>query len=261
MGRPRATSALVPAAARGSTVLTETEQELSSQAIDTFTKALGGREALIDALAVANESPDVEKIVNLLLDPRFESFSLRRLCAQAGLTVADLFAAYKKAAIARAHLQAVPLIAQKLIGVVDDVMTRAQPYEIPCTQCGGVGKVTPEPTKDQPNPEPQPCEPCRGGGVLLALPDLDRQKLALELGQLVTKGGGFALQVNQQNLNLPAAGSSAPGALEQLQQAVGDLLFSSATGGVAGEPDATIEAEVLPPTEEPAAPPLDAEAP
>jgi hypothetical protein len=230
--------ALLPAATRRETTLTPAEADLSASAIETFTKAVGGREALVEALSVASEAPEVEKIVLLLLDPRYETMTLRRICQMAGLTVADLFAAYRKAAIAEAHIKAAPIIAGKLVAVVDDVMTRGAPYEVPCTACAGLGTSTPEPTKDQPNPSLGPCRTCRGGGKLLAFPDLDRQKLALELGQLTTRSGGINIQ---QNLIAERAGSAAPGALEQLQQAVGDILFNRPASGGAVVEGAVVE--------------------
>jgi len=218
---------MVPAASRSATTLTAVEQGLSSAAIDTFTKAVGGRDALIDVLSVASDAPDVDKIVTLLCDPRYDGYSLRRLCEITGLTIADLFSALKKAAISRAHILAITTqIAPNLVGVVKDVMIRAQPYEVPCGECGGIGTITADPTKETPNPSPLPCTTCRGGGVMLALPDLDRQKVALELGQLVTKGG--PLLALQQNFPAGAAASSgAPGSLEQVQQAVSELLFKA----------------------------------
>jgi len=226
MAKPKPTG-LIAAAARTATTLTIEEQALSSAAIDTFTKAIGGREALVDLLSVASDAPDVDKIVTLLCEERYATYSLRSICEMSGLTVADLFSALKKAAIVRAHVLAyMTQIAPKLVGVVKDVMERAQPYQVPCTSCGGLGTITAEPTKEKPNPTPSPCETCRGGGVLLAMPDLDRQKVALELGQLVVKSGG-PLVALQQNFPAGASGSTAPGALEQMQQAVSELLFKS----------------------------------
>jgi hypothetical protein len=219
MGRTRPAS-LVPAAARGDSRLTDGEVDRSASAIEAFTTALGGRAALVDAISVVDSDADADKLVGLLLDPTYDSWSLRRICTLAGITVAEVFALYKKAAIVRAHIQAAPVIASKLVGVVDDIMTRAQPYPIPCDRCGGTGRWAEKPTQ-----EPGPCPTCRGGGTLMAFPDLDRQRRALELGQLTARGGGIVVQ---QNLIGERAGSAAPGALEQLQQALGDLLFRPA---------------------------------
>jgi hypothetical protein len=220
-GKARSTGALVPAAARADSHLTEAEHEGSSAAIETFTRALGGRSALVDALSVTESDATTDKLVGLLLDPTYDTWSLRRICQVAGITVAEVFALFKRAAIARAHIPAAPIIASKLVGVVDDILTRAQPYQHPCDACGGAGTVV-----AKPGAEPTPCPTCHGRGTETVYPDLDRQRLALELGQLTARGGGITLQQNL--ITTERAGSAAPGALEQLQQALGELLFRPA---------------------------------
>jgi hypothetical protein len=183
-GRPQTpTSALVPAAARGDT-LSPLEAVLNTEAIEVFAKAVGGRQQLADTLALAGTGSSVEQITTLLLDPRYAQWSLARLCQTVGITVAELFAAYRTAMIARAQIESTHIIAKKLPPIVTDVMDKA-----------------------------------------LSDPTVERHKLALELGQLLDKKGGFLVQQNVVAAQLSAA---APGALEQLQQAVGDLLFGGA---------------------------------
>jgi len=142
---------LVPAVASArsgsGTTLTPQEADLSSSAVATFERVLGGRDKLIDVLAVADDAPEVAKVIDLLLDARYDGFSLRRLCAMTGLTITDFFLAYKKAAIVRAHIQAAPIIAAKLVGVVDDLMTRAQPHYLTCAVCRGTSTITPSPPR------------------------------------------------------------------------------------------------------------------
>jgi hypothetical protein len=210
----RQTSALVPAAARTPTVLSDTELDLAGQAIETFLTAVGGRTKLLQTLAVADSDTCSDKVVNCLLDPAYASWSLRRLCAYAGLTVADLFASYKKALFVQAHIDAAQRITQELPAIVADVMRRALPLPEPCPRCYGA------PT----TPGTSDCPACRGVGTVLVAPDLDRQKLALELGRLIERKAGVMVQQNQINAN--QALSTGPGSLEQLQQAVGDLLYS-----------------------------------
>lgn len=222
--------------------LTAEEADLSAGAIATFEAVLGGRDALVDALCVADGSPEVDKITSLLLDARYDGWSLRRVCATAGLTVADFFAAYKKAALVRAHLQLVPVITQKLVGVVDDLLTRAQPHYLPCGVCQGSGTVTPAPTRTQPTPSAQTCESCQGQGRVLHLPDLDRQKLALEVAEVIKPRAGFTF--NQATV-VAASGGAAPGALEQLQQAVSAVLY--APGARTPVVDGQVLADAAPP--------------
>jgi hypothetical protein len=228
-GRPAtATSALVPAAAR-SDALGGVEAVLNADAIEVFAKAVGGRDQLADTLAIAGHGSEIERITTLLLDPRYASWSLARLCTMVGLTVADLFASYRKANIARAHVEASHIIAQKLPPVVLDVMTRATPQRRLCGACLGASADG-----------QGPCRVCDSTGYVQSEPDLDRQKLALELGQLLEKKGGLIVQQN----NLAATlGATAAGSLEQLQQAVGDLLFGERHPT---PPDVIIEAPTRP---------------
>ena len=126
----------------------------------------------------------------------------------------------------------------KLPPVVDDVMTRAAPQVSTCPACLGVS------TAGQ-----GPCATCNSTGRVQTEPDLDRQKLALELGQLLEKKGGLIVQQN--NATVASLGASQPGSLEQLQQAVGDLLFSGGRRGAEGD---VVEAEHIrdePPAEYP----------
>jgi len=191
-----AATALVPAGARpdNTSALADVEATLNYEAVEVFTTAVGGRDQLADTLAVAGAGSDIERLTTLLLDPRYRTWSLARLCHTVGITVAELFASYRKALIAKAHIEASHTIASKLPRVVTDVMDKA-----------------------------------------ISDPTVERHKLALELGQLLEKKGGLIVQQNAIAATLTA---TAPGALEQLQQAVGDLLF----GGGGPRPDLPADA-------------------
>jgi hypothetical protein len=244
-GRPSVPpTALIPAAARAPEVLTEEEAELSGEAIETFARAIGGRDALMAVLSVASSAPEIEKVVNYLLDPRYDRWTLRRLCTLAGITVAELFTAYRKALLTKAHLEATRIIAEKLPPIVDDVMERATPQMIGCAHCRGLAPPAGDP----------PCLFCHGSGQVRSEPELDRQKLALELGHLTEKkGGGLYIQQNQGVLASGAAlAAQGSGALEQLQQAVGDLLFRpSRRRAMSPVSEPTSEPPVLPREEPP----------
>lgn len=180
---PRKTTALAPAASRVPTTLSPEEADLNASAVDTFLAVVGGRAQLTDVLTVADSSSEIGKITNLLLDPRYATWSLRRICTMAGVTIADLLTAYRKALLVRKQIEATHVIADKIIPVVVDVMDKA-----------------------------------------LTDPTVERHKLALELAQLTEKKGGGI--VMQQNTIAAGAVGSSLGGLEQLQQAVGDLLFA-----------------------------------
>ena len=224
--------------------LTEEETTANAQAIDALVKSLGGRDGMLETLAVAADAPEVEQVVNLLLDPRYARHSIRALCHMAGLTIVDLFAALKQAMVTKAHLQAYKAITDGILPVVEDVMKRAAPFEIPCYGCNGRLEV-----EDPEDPTRRiACGQCNGHGKLLQLPDLDRQKLALELGQLVQKSAGFSIQQNTVNLPPGASGGDgkSAGTLVDLQHAVRELL-SGPRQPILDEPPAVepIEGEVV----------------
>jgi hypothetical protein len=208
-------TALVPAAARTPTQLTAVEADLSADAVETFAVAVGGRKRLLETLALADHDGRSDKVVNCLLDPDYADWSLRRICTYAGITVADLFASYKRAMFVQAHVAAAHTITTALPPIVEDVMRRALPLPAPCPHCRGI--ATPPNTKA--------CALCKGDGTILLEPNLDRQKLALELGRLTAQKGGMVVQQTQ--ISAPSSSVSLnSGSLEQLQQAVGELLFS-----------------------------------
>jgi len=207
--------ALVPAAARPPDVLTDEETKLNLEAIETFAKAVGGRDALVDVLSIASSAPEVDKVVTLLIDPRYAQLTLRKICYLAGLTVADVFAAYKKALITKAHIHATHIVASRIPPIVEDVMLRATPVPQVCPNCrGGID-------------ERQTCALCRGSGAVLNEPELERQKLALELAHLTERKGGMLIQQNAiANASAASLSAHAPGVLEQLQQVVSEHLFN-----------------------------------
>jgi hypothetical protein len=216
--------------------LTPEEANLSAAAIDAFTVALGGRAALLETLQIANGSPEVDKVLRLLDDPTYWGWTLRRICALSGLTIADLFKAYKSALLVKAHLQATKIVVDALPTVVEDVMRRSQLHEVPCEACGGSGQL---PTQAGASVA---CNICRGTGKLLKQPELDRQKVALELGQLLTKGGGISLTQQQNTLVAPGSSTTfGPGAIDQLQQAVAEILTPRAR-----RPSVVVDAQIVP---------------
>ena len=244
-----------PLSLRGSgamTPLTDEEARLSASAIDTFVTVLGGRDQLTEALQIAIDEPEVDQVVTLLLDPRYDHLPLRRICQLASLTVADLFAAYKKAMIVKAHVQAYQRITDKLLPVVEDVMRRAAPFEVGCGACGATGQD--RDAEGLPRPGIA-CPTCAGRGRVLQLPDLDRQKLALELGALLAKSAGISVVQTQQTLNVSAqAGATGRGTLEAVQQAVGEL-FGQTPLVVDAEEVAERRAAADPPADPQPAPP------
>lgn len=226
----RHTSALVSPSA-GSTAEIAELIDYAAEPINVFEKALGGRKELIDSLSI-DATPEIQDLVKMLLDPHYDGRSLGWLSVQVNISLTDLLRAFRNGLLAKAQIQASRAIAQKLPAVVADVMLRAAPYEEDCQGCEGTGEMTVRPTKKVPVPDPATvtCTICRGKKKVTRLPELDRQRLALEIGELIKPPKGGTTLLQQFNMNAPAAGGGDPraGALEQMQQAVTKLLYDRA---------------------------------
>jgi DNA-directed RNA polymerase subunit RPC12/RpoP len=205
------------------TELTDAEARYGDNALRETLKLLGGREGILDTLVVASNVPEVDSLLRLCADPRYDGLPLHKVCAMAGLTVVDLFAAYKKAMITKAHLTVYKVVTDKLQPVVEDLMKRAAPYEIPCSACGARGEVVDDSKESK--GKLIVCPTCNGQKVLIQLPDLDRQKVVLELAQLVQKAQG--INILQQNNNAPPPPVEEPaegrGTLIEMQHALAEL--------------------------------------
>lgn len=183
--------------------ISRASREASGGALRQLEVTLGGRQKLVDALVLGATTDGIDAdraqyVLGLLADPKFADKSLRTLAKLAGITIHELLKLYRAAAVQRAHLAALSHVVEALPAVTRDVMQKAVPYELECYGCGGVGEVTPEPSKPVPNPGPETCRVCRGAGRLLHQPDLEHQKLALTLGGLLKGAGAGVTIINQQ---------------------------------------------------------------
>jgi hypothetical protein len=157
--------------------------------------------------------------------------------------------AWKSGEILRGHVLATKQIVAALPAVVKDVLKLAAPYEDTCTACGGVGQVTPEPTKKKPNPEPQTCPACHGGGVLSYPADFARVEKVLEMAQLTSKKGGVEINLDQRQAHLHAGGGAAGGTLEALMAASDRILYGEPDVGLPLTSEEVVDAEVVPPAD------------
>lgn len=215
------------------------------QQIAQLEKDYGGREGLVGVLSMAPMTPDLEYLLGQLGDPRNVRQSLAEVCARSYVLPGQLLHVLMSAGQLYIKARAAHLTQQGISPVIADVLRRAAPYEEACTACMVDGKslgwITAEPTKDQPNPQPEPCPTCRGALRVVVLPELSRQELALELAHLLQKGGGINIQNNQQINNLGGGGHT--NVLDQIQQLAEGALYED------GDPLPAIDAEPLPPEE------------
>lgn len=186
-----ADTSLAPARPDSATLATY-DQAAVAKAVDALEVAAGGRAKLIAALLGAPPSDDLAYVVNLIASPDMDARKLSQICRAGKITVGELLEAYKRGVYAQMQLQVMSRIAEHTPAVVEDVLLRAQPHQITCFACKG-SLVTPNPKADQKDEPPVlPCTVCLDAnrvptGLIEVLPDLDRQKLALDLANLLPK--------------------------------------------------------------------------
>lgn len=204
---------------------------------------LGGRDAVVGMLTLAPLTPDLKYLLGLLGDPLCASNSLAETCMLANVLPGELLKHLAAAALLAGRVRASQKIGAGIAAVAEDVMRRAAPYEEPCHACQGTGSLTPDPTPQVPNPSPGPCATCQGVGKLRYQPEFERQKLAVDLAQLLPKGAG--IQIAQINHPGGGAGGSSGGVLERLQQFTDRVLYDDRPSAPPGEEEAALDAELL----------------
>ena len=201
--------------------MTEALQKIEKEKapITRFEKALGGRQSVIGSLVI-DSSPEIQRFVKLLLNPENDRMTLGELATESNITLTDLLRAYRNATLAKAQILAVNKIAEALPDVAADVMKRALPQPALCPVCRG----------DKPkrkNGEDQTCKTCDGTGKIHRSPSVQRQRLALEIAELLKPPKHGPALLAQFNINAAASPSSptAPGSFEQMQNAVSHVLY------------------------------------
>ena len=213
---------------------------LSASAVTSLEVAMGGRSALIAALVRCPESDDLGYVIGQIADPRNDARALSDICMASGIGVGELLEAYKRGVMAEAQVAAMATVASTLQPVVADVMHRSAPHDISCTACNGTGQAT-DPSK--PDAAPTLCPTCKGTGAIRTLPDLERQKVALDLGGL---GPKKAPKVVVDNRKLTVRDAS-PGGLSRLIQMADQVLHRQRPARVeAPEIDETVVEAELP---------------
>lgn len=223
------------------------------QELQAIEQSVGGRAAIVGLLSLAPLTKDLQYILGLLGDPQQQGKSLAECCALANVLPGDLLKHLAAAALVRGKIQAAQRIGTGIPAVIEDIMRRAAPYEEACATCQGTASITPDPTPDTPNPVPESCDTCKGSGRLRYLPTLETQKLAVELAQLLPKGGGLQIAVQQNNgAGATGGGTMGMGALERLQLATDKVIYEGEgrgrpPGGTEEGEEDPIDAETLPP--------------
>ena len=218
--------------------LTAYAQPVAVAIVAAWVKAVGGRDKLVEALLTApTGDPRLDYVIGLLADPAHDARAMAEVCALGGVTLGELIEGYKRGILAGPQAHAIGKLAAKLPEMMDDLLAKAVPYDVPCGSCNGVGKVSPP---DAPDAAPVLCRACNGTGAHRRQPDLETQKVVLEMGKLTSKGGAGVLV--QTNHFAPTRSSASPAAFGSLMAAVDRILHP---GRPSEEDEATVDADVI----------------
>jgi hypothetical protein len=214
------------------------------QALSEIEAAAGGRAALVEALSALPPSDKLTYVLGLLADPRHDARSLSSLCKAGGVHIGELIEAFKRGVHAKALIRATVSIATHTPAVVEDVMVRAQPHLIDCPACHGSLLIL---NPDDATAHKIPCTRCVDlngipTGKIVQQPDLDRQKLALDLANLLPKKGPSVV-VDQRRSALLLQDSS-PGGLTKLTEAVDRILHARIPAAEVIDGDLSIGTEI-----------------
>lgn len=256
-----------PAPASAPLLSPEREHAVTTvQALAAFESAAGGRGELAGILEAA-PGAEFELLAGLLADPANDRTSLAALCRRVGLSVRDFFLALRDARYSRMYAEIGLRVAAGLPAVAEDVVARAVPHWITCAECGGSGEQprapgdaggpagtanaaealpgplteigSPTPSAASHTPPAAQCLVCKGRGQSFVLPELSRQKLALELGGVLRPGGG--VQVGVQVGVIAGGGGGIAGTSPAFRGRTDQMLWE----GEAESRSAVVEAQVV----------------
>lgn len=186
--------------------------EILEKALAELENKLGGRDALANSLQlVPGLTQEETTLVFLLANPENRKKSLAYLAGSVGTTVGKVLELFTKGEASAAYVQAMRKFYRQLPAISEDVAARALPNWRTCGVCRGKGvlrnryKILDE-DGEPVSPikwkwETERCLTCEGQGQVEQVPDLERQKLALEAGGIIKGKGGIIIDQSQQTLN------------------------------------------------------------
>lgn len=223
------------------------QSTLAVKAFDSIEEAIGGRDAVVGALAAGDLTEEQRYLFGLIADPRNDARSLGHICAKANYTLGSLLQLFKDAKLARAQIEAIAKVADELPVVAVDTMALAKIREEPCRACEGTGKITSEikATEDtEAATREDTCGVCIGSGKHTYTPSIERQKLALELGGLYRHASGSGVQMNVfQPPALALGGRITAGYLKDMRAGTDRLLYPGRDAGI--DTSEAIDVEVV----------------
>ena len=213
--------ALVPTS-RVPKTLTAGQIDRLSRPITALETALGGRDAFVAALAI-HASPDTAELLSLLTESSRVPKTLGRIAHDAGVGLSMLLRAYHDGMLTKAHLIATTAAANHLLSVVEDILKRSVPYDEACTTCYGTGELR---QQEGDAIKTIVCGTCHGHKLIAHVPDLDYQKLALQLAEFIKPDKASTIIQSYTNTFAgPAQATFSVPSLEQQQQVFTDRLY------------------------------------
>lgn len=198
-------------------------QKAVRTALSNLEESAGGREPLTYTLSHAEDIDSSEhRVLQMLADPMFVNHGLANICEKAGLTLGRFLKLFQKGRAAQAYIETMNKVYEPLPGVAEDVMRRSVTHHVVCTDCNGFKFHIIEGRNGEPKSTKE-CVTCHGQGTLLRDPDLERQKLALEMGGLLKRGTGIQINNTQQQLNASVSGPMR--STVEFREAIGKLLY------------------------------------
>lgn len=162
------------------------QKKTTKGALANFEDAVGGRDVLIETLQLSTLDKKQEHFLRILSDPARQNDTLSIIARDSDILPSQVIELFRHASFAKAHAIAQAQLSEAIPSIMRDITDKSVDADIDCPTCMGV-----PPLEGQ-------CLSCNGRGWILRPSDLDRQKIALEVGGLLKKGGGVNVQVNQQ---------------------------------------------------------------
>lgn len=208
------------------------------KALRVLEEKMGGRDKVASSLAlIPNLSVEEMTVFHLMTDPANKKKSLAYLCGAAGTTIGRVLELFGKGDWAAAYVESIRRVNALLPDVAEDVMIRALPKHRSCRACGATGHLAP--LKE--GGEPRTCLECEGLGRVEIEPDIERQKVALQVGGLLKTGGGINIDNSQKTVNAPMTViKSSP----DFRAATDAILYPGRLKAIAAPP-IPVEAEVV----------------
>jgi hypothetical protein len=157
---------------------------------------MGGRDAMVDILALAPLDKKQEHFLRLLADPMRSGDSLATIVRDAGLLPNQVLSLFREASFTKAHIISMGQLAERVPAIVKDLADKSLDAVIECPDCLGTLE----------GDHGEACMTCHGRGTVMRPGDLDHKKVALELGGLLKKGPGAVVNVQQNNIATTAPG-------------------------------------------------------